>query len=87
MNRLDIYGLYDVAWGDYADDDNGDSFTGLKQKNLNAILIFLKHFFDMRKANWKKSDKCFHCKAKCEVTGELGKSYVIKRWLLLCIIF
>jgi hypothetical protein len=36
---------------------------------------FLRNYQDMRKANWKLSDKYFHCKANCEATrcGKYGE--------------
>lgn len=38
---------------------------------------FLDNYSDMREANWKKSDKYFHCKANCEATrcGPRGFQY------------
>lgn len=37
----------------------------LKQQSC-ARRAFLQNYDDMRAANWKPSDKYFHCKANCE---------------------
>jgi uncharacterized protein RhaS with RHS repeats len=37
----------------------------MKQQDC-AQRAFLRNYHDMRAANWKQSDKYFHCKANCE---------------------
>ena len=46
-----------------------------------AVLIFRRNYNDLREANWKFSDKYFHCKANCEAAqlGETG--YLTSEWL------
>ena len=35
---------------------------------ISAAMSFARNYADMREANWKRSDKYFHCKANCEAT-------------------
>jgi hypothetical protein len=45
-----------------------------------ATLDFIRNYNDMKSANWKNSDKYFHCKANCEATrrGKFGESFACK---------
>jgi len=51
-----------------------EEFEERKQRSC-ARDAFLRNYQDMRKANWKLSDKYFHCKANCEASrcGKYGE--------------
>lgn len=40
--------------------------TGMSKSRECAGRVFTRNYWDMREANWKRSDKYFHCKANCE---------------------
>ena len=79
VNYLDPNGLFDIGWGDYVETKNTDgtssSSADLIQNNINASRIFLQYYYIMKNLNWRNSDKYFHCKANCETTRKIGKSY------------